>query len=156
MKLDHKKNTQVSQLTTETALKPIQTIKHSPITAVSNIQELESTQSIQPVKPIEISPTLTQVDSIHSPGSPSAINALFYQFVTEQKAVLVRLALQVRQGELNEEAAEHELLLLILTQHLQLPSVVAKQMLPSFSQILQEQEGLREGLHSLWKEKTNK
>ena len=125
----------------------------------SAINKLDSVEQVKAAQPAQIGSAVEhvrQVQVIHSSSEIDHIeesHSLYSQFenlVFGQAQALEDIKKQVQSGLLSEEQAEEELLLLMLSQSMNIPKVIARQMLPSFKQSISEQEELRDGLRTLW------
>ena len=114
------------------------------VTATQSAQTGSAVKHIQEVQVIRSSSSIDHIEESHS------LYSQFESLVLGQAQALEDIKKQVQSGLLSEEQAEEELLLLMLSQSMNIPKVIAHQMLPSFKQSISEQEELRQGLRTLW------
>ena len=117
------------------------------IESIIRTQAVQVTSAGEQIKPINQIQTDMVVDLVHKPDS---LHSLFENLLSEQAQALEAIKTQVNSGVLNEDPAEEQLLLLMLSQSMNLPTMIAKQILPEFMQSISELEELRSGLRTLW------
>ncbi len=121
------------------AIIPVENIEQSQEIQVSS--EITEIKASQEIKAIGLSSAVSEVTSV---------NTLFDQLIITQAQALNLISSQVRTGILTEAEAEDQLLLLVLTESMNMPPMIAQSMLASFKESIKEQEDLRQGLRSLW------
>ena len=116
------------------------------VSAMPSVQISSKVEHIPQMQAIEASSTINCIQENQS------LHSLFENLVLGQAQALANIKTQVQSGLLSEEQAEEELLLLMLSQSMNIPKIIACRMLPSFKQSISEQEELRHGLRALWRE----
>ena len=127
------------KLSESLAIIPVENIEQSQEIQVSS--EITEIKASQEIKAIGLSSAVSEVTSV---------NTLFDQLIITQAQALNLISSQVRTGILTEAEAEDQLLLLVLTESMNMPPMIAQSMLASFKESIKEQEDLRQGLRSLW------
>ena len=117
------------------------------IESIIRTQSVQVTSAVEQIKAINQIQTDVVIDQVHEADS---LHSLFENLLSEQAQALEAIKTQVNAGILNEDQAEEQLLLLMLSQSMNLPTMIAKQILPDFKQSISEIEELRSGLRTLW------
>ena len=127
----------------------------SPIDSTDKIAPTESVSAKLAVQAsAEIRPTplvhAIEIPSIEQVEGELSTESMFKLMITEQSEELKQLSHAVKRGELSEDEAERELLLLALTHTLNVPQSIALSALARLQESISHATELREGLRSLW------
>lgn len=152
MSKDHKQTTlsaiasngikKINSTAPNNSLQPTDLIK-----TITDSQVVQATSVVEQTEPINHIQTDVIIDQAHEADS---LNSLFQHILSEQASALEVIKTQVNSGLLNEEQAEEQLLLLMLSHSMNLPTRIVKKILPDFKQSIGELQELRNGLKTLW------
>ena len=135
----------IKKVTSQTSTESLSAVDQ--IEVITKSQAIVTGSIIEQVESIDQVQTEAVIDQVHEIES---LHSLFEHLLSEQAPALKLIKMQVSNGVLSEDQAEEKLLLMMLSQSMNLPTVIAEQILPEFKQSVSELEELRNGLKVLW------